>query len=119
MALVAFILGAIVWILVLLLALENTEAVTLRFLFTWQTPPISLLSVIMASVGVGFVIAGLFGLAAYARGRRTIHHQRRQIADLQAELHRLRMLPLDTPLGAHGAMHQTKPDVPASELSPP
>jgi uncharacterized integral membrane protein len=119
MAVVVFVLGAIVGMAVLIFALENQEPVTLRYLFTWQTQPIALFIVIMASVGVGFVIASLFGLAAYLREHKIIRQQRRTIADLQAELHALRTLPLDVPSEAGGSRHGSdKPAPPAGELSP-
>src|SRR5919108_1789794 len=87
MAVVVFVLGVVVGMAVLVFAFENTEPITLRYLFTWQTQPIPLFLVIMAAVGVGVVVAGLFGLAAYLRGRRIIREHRRTIAALQAELH--------------------------------
>src|SRR5919108_2685005 len=104
MAAIVFVLGAVVGMAVLIFAFENQEPVTLRYLFTWQTQPIPIFAVIMASVGVGFVIASLFGLAAYLRERKIIRQQRRTIADLEAELHRLRTLPLEVPSGA-GSLH--------------
>jgi uncharacterized integral membrane protein len=118
MALVTFVLGAAVGMAVLLFAFENMESVTLQYLFTWQTQPIPLFFVIMAAVGVGFVIAGLFGVSAYLRQRRIVRQQRRQLATLEAELQRLRLLPLDAPLGDSGVTRPATPDIPASELSP-
>jgi uncharacterized integral membrane protein len=119
MAVVVFVLGAIVGMAVLVFALENQEPVALRYLFAWQTPPIPLFAVIMASVGVGCVIASLFGLAAYLRERKIIRQQRRTIADLQAELHTLRTLPLDVPSGAEGGPRGADTSAsPAGELSP-
>jgi len=119
MAVVVFGLGAIVGMAVLIFALENQEPVTMRYLFTWQTQPVPLFAVIMASVGVGFVIASLFGLAAYLRQRKIIRQQRRTIADLQAELQTLRTLPLDVPSGSGGGMPGSdKPVPPAGALSP-
>jgi uncharacterized integral membrane protein len=100
MAVAVFVLGAIVGMAALIFALQNQEPVMLRYLYTWQTQPIPLFVVIVASVGGGFVIASLFGLAAYLRGRKIIRQQRRTIADLRAELHTLRTLPLDAPSGA-------------------
>ncbi len=116
MAVVVFVLGVIVGMAMLIFAFENTEPVTLRYLFTWQTQPIPLFLVIMAAVGVGGVVAGLFGLAAYLRGRRIIREQRRTIAALQAELHTLRTLPVDAPAG--GTAGPAPPGEPSSELSP-
>jgi len=116
MAVVVFVLGVIVGMAVLVFAFENTEPVTLRYLFTWQTQPIPLFLVIMAAVGVGVVVAGLFGLAAYLRGHRIIREQRRTIAALQAELHTLRTLPVDAPAG--GSAGPAQPGTPSSELSP-
>jgi uncharacterized integral membrane protein len=119
MAVVVFVIGALVGMAVLIFAYENQEAVTLRYLLTWQLEPIPLFAVIMASVGVGFVIASLFGLAAYLRARKIIRQQRRTIADLQAELHRLRTLPLDVPSGPGGDLHGSATPAPsAGELSP-
>ena len=80
MAVVVFVIGVIVGMAMLIFAFENTEPITLRYLFTWQTQPIPLFLVIMAAVGVGGVVAGLFGLAAYLRGRRISRDQRRSIA---------------------------------------
>ena len=118
MAVVVFVLGAIVGMLVLLFAFENQEPVTLRYLLTWQTPPIPLFAVLMAAVGVGFVIASLFGFAAYLRQRKIIRQQRRTIADSQAELHSLRTLPLEVPSGPGGGLHGSAPPTPsADELS--
>jgi uncharacterized integral membrane protein len=118
MAVIVFVIGAMVGMAVLIFAYENQEPVTLRYLLTWQLEPIPLFAVILASVGVGFVIASLFGLAAYLRERKMIRQQRRTIADLQAELHRLRTLPLEVPSGA-GSLHgSATPSPPASELSP-
>jgi uncharacterized integral membrane protein len=119
MAVVVFAIGAIVGMAVLIFAYENQAPVTLRYLFTWQMEPIPLFAVLMASVGIGFVIASLFGLAAYLRERKIIRQQRRTIADLHAELHSLRTLPLEAPSGAAGA--QRGSDIPApsaGELSP-
>jgi len=116
MAAVVFVLGVIVGMAMLIFAFENTEPVTLRYLFTWQTQPIPLFLVIMAAVGVGGVVAGLFGLAAYLRGRRIIREQRRTIAALQTELHTLRTLPVDAP--SEGAAGPAQPGEPRSELSP-
>ena len=39
MALIVFVLGAIVGMAVLIFAFENQEPVALRYLYTWQTPP--------------------------------------------------------------------------------
>jgi uncharacterized integral membrane protein len=118
MAAIVFVLGAVVGMAVLIFAFENQEPVTLRYLFTWQTQPIPIFAVIMASVGVGFVIASLFGLAAYLRERKIIRQQRRTIADLEAELHTLRTLPLDVPSEAGaGVRGADKPAPPADELS--
>lgn len=117
MAVVVFVLGVIVGMAVLIFAFENQEPVTLRYLLTWQTPPIPLFAVMMASVGVGFVIASLFGLAAYLRERKVIRQQRRTIADLQAELHSLRTLPLEVPSGPEGGPHGPAPAPPTGELS--
>ena len=77
MALIVFVLGAIVGMAVLLFAFENQEPVALRYLYTWQTPPIPLFAILMVAVGAGFVIASLFGLAAYLRERKIIRQQRR------------------------------------------
>lgn len=118
MALVTFVLGAVVGMAVLVFALENMEPVTLRYLFTWQTRPIPLFTVIMAAVGVGFVIAGLFGMSAFLRERRIVRQQRRQMSELQAELHRLRMLPMDAPMAESREPYPTSSDRPTNELSP-
>jgi uncharacterized integral membrane protein len=118
MAVVVFMLGAIVGMAVLIFAFENQQPVTLSYLFTWQTPPMPLFAVIMAAVGAGFVIASLFGLAAYLRARKMIRQQRRMIADLQAELHTLRTLPLDVPSGPEASLRRSDtPAPPAGELS--
>ncbi len=119
MALVVFVLGAAVGMAVLIFAFENQEPVTLRYLYTWQTPPIPLFAVIMVAVGVGCVIASLFGLAAYLRERRIIRQQRRTIADLQAELHTLRALPLDVPSATGGGPHRPGEPAPAAGELPP
>jgi uncharacterized integral membrane protein len=113
MALVVFALGAAVGMAVLIFAFENREPVTLRYLYTWQTPPIPLFAVIMVAVGVGCVIASLFGLAAYLRQRKIIRQQRRAIADLQAELHTLRTLPLDVPSETEGDLYRSDKPAPA------
>ena len=97
MAIAVFVLGVIVGILVLTFAYDNTETVTLHYLLAWQTRPIPLFMVILASVGVGFVIAGLFALAAHRRQRKTIRQQRQKITELETELHALRTLPIDAP----------------------
>jgi len=111
MALIVFVLGAAVGMAALIFAFENQEPVTLRYLYTWQMPPIPLFAVIIVAVGVGFVIASLFGLAAYLRERKIIRQQRRAIADLQAELHTLRTLPLDVPSETGADRHGS--DIPA------
>jgi uncharacterized integral membrane protein len=119
MALIVFGLGMAVGMAVLIFAFENQEPVTLRYLYTWETPPIPLFAVIMVSVGVGFLIASLFGLAAYLHERKIIRQQRRAIADLQGEVHTLRTLPLDVPSEARGGLHRSDQPVPsASELPP-
>jgi uncharacterized integral membrane protein len=118
MAVIVFVLGAAVGMAVLVFAFENQEPVTLHYLYTWQ-PPIPLFALIMAAVGVGFVIAGLFGLAAYLREHKIIRQQRRTIVDLQAELHTLRTLPLDAPSGTVGSLQGSdQPVQPAGELPP-
>jgi uncharacterized integral membrane protein len=99
MAVVVFVLGAIVGMAVLIFGFQNQEPVTLRYLYGWETQPIPLFIVIMAAAGSGFLIASLFGFAAYLRARATVRQQRRHIADLQAELYRLRTLPLEVPSG--------------------
>jgi uncharacterized integral membrane protein len=119
MAVIVFVLGAIVGMAVLLFALQNQEPVTLHFLSTWQTQPIPLVLVMVASVACGFVIAGLFGLAAYLRQRRIIRQQRRTIADLQAELRALRTLPTEAPSGVASAAGADRPASAADELSAP
>lgn len=118
MALATFVLGAVVGMAVLIFAFENMQPVTLRYLFTWQTQPIPLFFVTMVAVGVGFVMAGLFGVSAYLRQRRVVRQQRRQIADLETELHRLRVLPLDAPLGDSEATRPAPPESSTSEVSP-
>jgi uncharacterized integral membrane protein len=120
MAVVVFVLGAIVGMAALVFALENMEPVTLRYLFNWQTQPIPFSFVIMAAVGVGFVTAGLFGIAAYLRIRRTVRQQQRTIAELQAELLAHRMPRLDTAgeQGSRGAAASVKPADTPGELPP-
>jgi uncharacterized integral membrane protein len=117
MALVMFVLGAVVGMAVLVFALENMESVTLHYLLSWQTPPIPLFFVIMTAVGIGFVIAGLFGVSAYLRQRRIVRQQRRQVAELEAELQRLRLLPIDAPAGEAGTIGPASPAIPTSEFS--
>jgi uncharacterized integral membrane protein len=120
MAVVVFVLGVTVGMAVLIFAMQNQESVTLRYLFSWQTQPIPLFVVIIAAVGGGFVIASLFGLAAYLRERKIIRQQRRTIADLQAELHTLRTLPLNAPSGTgSGAGGADRPAPSAGEFSAP
>jgi uncharacterized integral membrane protein len=117
MAAVVFVIGAMVGMMVLIFAYENQEPVTLRYLLTWQLEPIPLFAVLMAAVAIGFVIACLFGLAAYLRQRQIIRRQRRTIAELQSELQSLRTLPLDVPSGP-GALQGADSSVPsAGELS--
>jgi uncharacterized integral membrane protein len=118
MALIAFVLGAIVGMAVLIFAFENQDPVALRYLYTWQTPPVPLFAIIMVAVGVGFVIASLFGLAAYLRERRIIRQQRRAIADLQAELHALRTLPLEVPSEPEGGRPGSDKPLPATGGGP-
>jgi uncharacterized integral membrane protein len=120
MAVIVFVLGAIVGMVVLLFALQNQEPVTLHFLSTWQTQPIPLFVVMMASVASGFVIASLFGMAVYLRQRRINRQQRRTMADLQAELHALRTLPIEAPSGiGSGARGADGPASSADEFSAP
>jgi uncharacterized integral membrane protein len=120
MAVVVFVLGAVVGMAVLLFALQNQEPVTLHYLSTWQTQPIPLFLVMLASVASGFVIASLFGLAAYLRQRKIIRQQRRTTADLQTELHSLRTLPIEAPseMGST-ASGADKPTPSAGEFSAP
>ena len=59
MAVVIFVLGAIVGMAVLVFGIQNQEPVTLRYLYRWETQPIPLFVVIMAAAGSGFVIASL------------------------------------------------------------
>jgi uncharacterized integral membrane protein len=119
MALIVFVLGAIVGMAVLIFAFENQEPVALRYLYTWQTPPTPLFAIILVAVGAGFVIASLFGLAAYLRERKIIRQQRRTIADLQAEVHTLRTLPLDVPSETGGGLYSPDKPAPASGEPPP
>jgi uncharacterized integral membrane protein len=120
MAVFVFVLGAVVGMAALLFALENMEPVTLRYLFHWQTQPIPFSYVIMTAVGVGFVVAGLFGMAAYLRKRRTIRQQQRTIAQLQAELLAQRLPRLDTAVeqGSRGSAASVKPADTTGELPP-
>jgi uncharacterized integral membrane protein len=118
MALIVFVLGAIVGMAVLIFAFENQEPVALRYLYTWQTPPTPLFAIILVAVGAGFVIASLFGLGAYLRERKIIRQQRRTIADLQAEVHTLRTLPLDVPSEPGGGLHSPDKPAPASGEPP-
>jgi uncharacterized integral membrane protein len=118
MALIVFVLGAIVGMAVLIFAFENQEPLALRYLYTWQTPPIPLFAIIMVAVGAGFVIASLFGLAAYLRERKIIRLQRRTIADLEAELHTLRTLPLDVPAETAGGLYSSDQRAPATRELP-
>jgi uncharacterized integral membrane protein len=118
MALIVFVLGAIVGMAVLIFAFENQEPVALRYLYTWQTPPMPLFVIMMVAVGIGFVIASLFGLAAYLRERKIIRQQRRVIADLEAELHTLRTLPLDVPAETEGGLHGSDKHAPAARELP-
>jgi uncharacterized integral membrane protein len=118
MAVVVFVIGAMVGMAALIFAYENQEPVTLRYLLTWQLEPMPLFAVIMTSVGIGFVIASLFGLAAYLRGHKIIRQQRRIIAELQSELQNLRTLPLEVPSGP-GGVHGSDTTAPSvGELSP-
>jgi hypothetical protein len=103
---------------VLVFALENMEPVTLHYLFTWQTQPIPFFFVMVAAVGIGSVIAGLFGLSAYLRQRRIVRQQRRQLTELEAELRRLRLLPIDAPVGERGATRAATSDIPTGEMAP-
>jgi uncharacterized integral membrane protein len=120
MAVFVFILGAVVGMAALLFALENMEPVTLRYLFNWQTQPIPFSFVIMTAVGVGFVVASLFGMAAYLRIRRIVRQQQRRIAELQAELLAQRLPRLDTAAeqGSRGAAASIKPADTTGELPP-
>jgi uncharacterized integral membrane protein len=118
MALIVFVLGAIVGMAVLIFAFENQEPVALRYLYAWQTPPIPLFMIIMVAVGAGIVIASLFGLAAYLRERKMIRQQRRVIAELQAELHSLRTLPLDVPSETGGGLHGSDQQATAAREPP-
>jgi uncharacterized integral membrane protein len=113
-ALIVFVLGVIAGMAVLIFAFENQDPVALRYLYTWQTPPLPLFTIIMVAVGAGFVIASLFGLAAYLRERRIIRQQRRTIANLHAELQTLRTLPLDVPSEPRGGRHGSDASVPAT-----
>lgn len=117
MAVMVFVLGAIVGMAVLVFGFQNQEPVTLRYLYRWETQPIALFIVIMAAAGCGFIIASLFGLAAYLRARATVRQQRREIADLQTELHRLHTLPLDVPTGL-GSSEPSPARHTASSLDP-
>ena len=114
MALIVFVLGVIAGMAVLIFAFENQEPVALRYLYTWQTPPLPLFAIIMVAVGAGFMIASLFGLAAYLRARKIIRQQRRTITNLHAELHTLRTLPLDVPSEPGGGRHGSDAPVPAT-----
>lgn len=120
MAVVVFVLGAVVGMAVLLFAFENMEPVTLRYLFSWQTQPIPFSFVIIAAVGVGFMIAGLFGMAGYLRTRRTVRQQQRTIAALQAELLAQRPPRLETAgeQGSRGAAASVKPAETTGERLP-
>jgi uncharacterized integral membrane protein len=102
-ALIVFGLGVIVGMAILMFAFANQEPVTLHYLGSWQTPALPLFAIIMAAAGAGFVVASLFGLAAYLRQRKIMRQQRRTIANLHAELQSLRTLPLDVPSEPGGA----------------
>jgi hypothetical protein len=54
-------------------------------------------------------------LAAYLRARKVIREQRRTIADVQAELHALRTLPLEAPPGPGGSPRRADIATPSTD----
>ena len=107
MSLLRWVLGAVLFVALLLLALQNTEPATLRFYqwWSWQAPLIFMLLVAFAA-GIAA------GLAAGAL----------RSARLKRQLRRLRRRPgrLDVVPGPHGAAPGTAPaSGPGFERLPP
>ncbi|MBI3325625.1 MAG: LapA family protein [Nitrospinae bacterium] len=115
---VAFALGVIVGMALLVFAIENKDPVRLGYFFTWQSQGIPLSLLILVAVWVGFALAALSSLMTYLRQRRTIREQQRTIAELRAGLCTLRTLPLHTSQGSASAPDSNaKPPPPTVELS--
>ena len=115
---VAFALGVIVGMALLVFAIENKDPVRLGYFFTWQSQGIPLSLVIMVAVWVGFMMASLSSLAIYLRQRKTIREHKRTVAELRAKLCTPRPLPLNTSQGSASAPDSNaKPPQPTVELS--
>lgn len=80
--------GLLVFVfLVALFALQNAEAVAIRFFF-WQFPRVSLALVILGSLLAGALLAFLFGLRRQLRLARQLRACLRENEDLRAALAR-------------------------------
>ena len=77
MRLIRWILGAIAFLLLLLVALQNADAVTLRFfdLWTWEAP---LIFVVLTAFAVGVGCGLLAGAVKVARLSRQLTRARRE-----------------------------------------
>jgi putative membrane protein len=69
MGLVRWIIGAVVFLALLLLSLQNTDPVTVRFYhwFSWQAPLIFLLLIAFAGGAAAGLLAGVFRSARLKR----------------------------------------------------
>jgi uncharacterized integral membrane protein len=94
MRVLAWTLRVILFLALFLLALKNTDTVSLRLYFdqVWQAPLILVLLVFFVAGAVAGVLATLA----------TVFRQRREIARLQRELHARPQEPSATPPAADG-----------------
>ncbi|MFQ5560588.1 MAG: lipopolysaccharide assembly LapA domain-containing protein [Nitrospinota bacterium] len=78
-------IGIIVLILVFTFSIKNMENVSIQY-FNWQSGPVPLFLVALASLITGAILAWLFELFERLRLHKLIRKQKKEIARLETEL---------------------------------
>ena len=110
------ILVIVMALIVVILAVQNNEAMTKTVQFRVnpvffepvQSPPVSLYQVVIITFLVGVLTTGLYGMFERFRLRRQIKAVTRQLEDKDKELNSLRNLPITTEeVGGSGPINGT------------
>jgi uncharacterized integral membrane protein len=119
---VAWVLALVVAILVALFAVQNTTPVSVSFLF-WSVNQAAVALVVVVSVAAGALITLLVGLPRLVRSRwrmrrlrSSLRQQEQRIAELEAELERLRGRPIVRELPSPPSSEARGPDRPSAAL---
>ena len=78
-------LGIVAFLTIAIFAVQNSEEITIQFLF-WQLPSFPLVLVILGAAAAGMLAAWLFGLSRRFKLYGDIREMNRYIETLQAEL---------------------------------